>query len=585
MRKRRAFAALLVASGLVFAACGGGDGGTTGEETGGKSATSDGIKDGGTLHILDVSEGATNLDPQRIYTGADLGFLGSTIQRTLTSYKYAAGVEGTELVADLATDTGRPSDDAKTWEFTLRDGVTYEDGSAITCEDIRYGVSRTWAHDVTGDEGPLYALSFIDAPADYPGPYTATEAQQAEFNKAIECSDDGKTITFHLTMSVGDFNFTTALLAFGPVPKDADTGDQYTLKPVSSGPFKIESYEQGKELVMVRNDNWSKDSDPVRNPHVDKIVWHFGVDETVIDERMIADEGDDQSAIVYGGLQPQNLQTVFGDDKFKDRRTDGFDGFVSYTMINLKTVNCAAIRRAIWLALDRDALRVNGGGPFTGEYATGFINPRLGPDYEEANVPDGLNEDGTPNVEAAQKQMDDAKADPNCADAYKLATETGLRLDHPVSDVWTKAIAIWIDSLGQVGIKIKDNAIEPSKYYASINADPGDLMRAGWAADWNNASTVIPPLFIKDGGFAYNYTWEDPEYDAFKALVDKAISETDRAKQGDMWKELNQWLVDRVWNIPGLYTKSQNLVGSKVRNAYQWYQFGWYNVGDIGLAE
>jgi hypothetical protein len=52
-----------------------------------------------------------------------------------------------------------------------------------------------------------------------------------------------------------------------------------------------------------------------------------------------------------------------------------------------------------------------------------------------------------------------------------------------------------------------------------------------------------------------------------------------------MWKELNQWLVDRVWNIPGLYTKAQNLVGSKVRNAYQWYQFGWYNVGDIGLAE
>jgi peptide/nickel transport system substrate-binding protein len=586
MRKRRAFAALLVASGLAIAACGGGDGGgTTGEESGGKSASSDGIVDGGTLHILDIAEGATNLDPQRIYTGADLGFLGSTIQRTLTSYKYAAGVEGSELVADLATDTGTASNDAKTWEFTLRDGVTFEDGSPIECKDIRYGVSRTWASDVTGDEGPLFALSFIDAPEDYPGPFTATEEQEAGFNEAIECSEDGKTITFNLRESVGDFNFTVALLAFGPVPEDQDTGDQYTLKPVSSGPFKIESYEQGKELVMVRNENWNKDSDPIREPHLDKIIWHFGLGETVIDERMIADQGDDQAAIVYGGIQPQNLQTIFGDDKFKDRRTDGFDGFVTYTMVNMQTVNCAEIRRAIWLALDRDALRTAGGGPFTGEYAKGFINPRLGADYEEADLPEGLNEDGTPNVEAAQAEMDKAKENPDCADAYKRATETGLTRDHADSELWQKLIAIWIDSMDKIGIKIIDNPIEPSKYYATINETPGDLMSAGWAADWNNASTVIPPLFIKDGGFAYNYTWEDPEYDGFKALVDKAKVETDREKQGDMWKELNQWLVDRVWNIPGLYTKTQNIVGSRVRNAYQWYQFGWYNVGAIGLTE
>ena len=34
-----------------------------------------------------------------------------------------------------------------------------------------------------------------------------------------------------------------------------------------------------------------------------------------------------------------------------------------------------------------------------------------------------------------------------------------------------------------------------------------------------------------------------------------------------------------------LLPKTQNIVGSRVRNAYQWYQFGWYNVGAIGLTE
>ena len=553
------------------------------EEAGGISASADGIADGGTLHILDEATGATNLDPQRIYTGADLGFLGSTITRTLTSYKAVAGTDGTSLVADLATDTGTASADAKTWTFTLRDGVTFEDGSAITCADIQYGVSRTWAHDVTGDEGPMYAIQYLDVAEDYPGPYKATEAQQTAFSSGVECQDD-KTVIFHLKQGVGDFNYTVALLAFAPVPKAADTGDKYTLKPVSSGPFKIESYTEGDSLVMVRNDKWTQASDEVRTPHLDKIIWHFGLDPNVIDERLIADQGDDQAAITYGALQPQNLQTVFGDDKFKDRRTDGYDGFVSYTMVNLKTVNCVAIRKAIWLAIDREALRTAAGGPYTGTFASGFINPRLSVDYKDNTLPEGLNADGTPNVDAAKALLEEAKADPKCADAYKLATETGMRFDHGDTELWKKIIAIWIDSLGAAGIKIIDNPIEPSKYYATINENPGDLMRAGWAADWNNASTVIPPLFIKDGGFAYNNTWDDPAYAEFAAKVAAAQAETDRPKQAAAWQELNQWLVDNVWNIPGSYTRGQNLVGSKVRNAFQWYPFGWYSVGNIGLA-
>lgn len=573
--------AIAAAVSLVAGACGGGgDSATSGEEAGGISASSEGIEDGGTLYVLTNLEGMTNMDPQRIYTGADLGFLGSTIQRTLTSYNPVAGTAGTELVADLATDTGTASDDLKTWSFTLRDGSTFEDGSAITCADIRYGVSRTFASEMTGDEGPLYAVSYLDV-SDYPGPYTASASQQAAFDEAVECSEDNKTITFHLGIPVADFNYTVGLLAFGPVPKAADTGDQYTLKPVSSGPFKIEKYEAGKELVMVRNENWSQDSDPVRVPHVDKIVVQFGLDESVIDERMIADAGDDQNAIVYGGILPENLQTVFGDDTFKERRTDGFDGFVSYTMVNVSKVNCAEVRKAVWLALDREALRTAAGGPFTGEFADSFVNPLLATDYEGAKLPDDLLPSGNP--EAAMALLEEAKT--SCPDAYTLATETGLRFDHPDTDTWKKNIAIWIDSLSKAGIKIKDNPIEPSKYYATINADPGDLMRAGWAADWSNASTVIPELFGKGGGFNYHQNENDPAFAEFQAKVDQAKAETDRAAQAKLWKELNQYVIDQAWSIPGTFTKSQNLVGSKVRLAYQWLPFGWYNVGGIGLAK
>ena len=578
----------LVAVAALLSACGGGDGGAkSGEESGGRSATDAGIKDGGTLYVLTFQEGASTLDPQRVYTGAELGAWGSTFTRTLTSYKPVAGKDGTTLVPDMATDLGTASDDLKTWSFTLRDGITWEDGSEVTCADIAYGVSRTFAAEVTAAEGPMYAVSYLDIPegdsdfgSAYPGPWLADADQQALFDKAVAC--DGKTITFKLKSPVADFNYTVGLLAFAPVPKAQDTADQYGLKPFSNGPFKVESYEEGKELVLVRNENWSKDSDPVREPHVDKIIWQFGLDEAVIDERMIADAGDDKNAIVYGGILPENLQTVFSDDSFKDRRTDGFDGFVSYTMFNVESVNCLEVRQAVWLAIDREALRTAAGGPFTGEFAKSFVAPLLATDYAPAKLVDGLNEDGTPNVEAAKAKLEEAKT--ACPDIYAKATEDGLRFDHPDSATWQKNIAIWIESLGAAGIKIIDNPIEASKYYATINGDRGDLMRSGWAADWANASTVIPELFGEGGGFNYHNNEKDAAFPAFQEKVDQAKAEVDRKKQADLWKELNQYVIDQVWSIPGSATKSQNLVGSNVRLGYQWLPFGWYNLGGIGLA-
>jgi peptide/nickel transport system substrate-binding protein len=487
----------------------------------------------------------------------------------------------------MATDLGTASEDLKTWSFTLRDGITWQDGSEVMCADIAYGVSRTFGSEVTAFDGPQYAVSYLDIPegdydtgSAYPGPWLASEEEQALFDEAVSCDD--KTITFNLMVPVADFNFTVSLLSFAPVPKIYDTADQYALMPYSNGPFKIEKYEEGRELVLVRNENWKQESDEVRNPKVDRIEWQFGLSESVIDERMLADTGDDKNAVVYGSILPENLQTVFTNDALKDRRTDGFDGFVTYTMLNVSSIPCLEVRQAIWLALDREALRTAAGGPFTGQFAQSFVAPLLSADYEPAKLLEGTNVDGTRNTKAAVAKMEEAKL--KCPEVYTKATDVGLRFDHADTDTWKKLIAVWIDSLGAAGIKIVDNAIEGSKYYASINGDQGDLMSAGWAADWANASTVLPELFGKGGGFNYHNNEEDAAFDYFQDKVELAKLETNREAQSKIWKELNQYVIDQVWSIPGSATKVQNLVGSNVRGAYQWLPFGWYNLGDIGLA-
>ena len=568
MKQRRIIAAVgfaLVAS-VIAAACGG----SSGSESEGGTPTK-----GGTIHILSNGEQIAHLDPQRNYTGDDMAFAGSTMHRTLTSYAYVAGDDGSGIVPDLATDLGTVNEDGTVWSFTLRDGGTFEDGSEITCADVAYGVSRTWASDVITD-GPTYASTYIDA-GDYPGPYKATAEQQAGFDKAVSC--DGKTITFNLKMPVADFNYTTTMLAFSPVPKAADTGEKYDMKPVSSGPYKIESYTIGKSLVLVRNENWSKDSDPIRNANPDSFVYEFGLDEAVMDERMIKDAGDDQFA-VSAGIQPENLQTIFEDDAFKDRRVDYYDPYVSYTNLNNKNLSCVEIRRAIYLAIDRDALRKAGGGPYTGDFADGFVKPALVLDYKKATLPDGLNEDGTANVEAAQAAM--TAAETACPEVAARA-KAGLSFYRPATPTWDKAVAIWIDSLGKVGIKLKDEPVEQSNYWPTVmNPETDyDIARGGWGPDWANASTVIPELFTTSGGFNLTRNADDPDYAEFQTKVDAAKGELDRTKQGVMWQELNQYVVDRLWALPGTFLKAQSIWGSKVGNAYQWAPFGSYNYGDL----
>ena len=63
---------------------------------------------------------------------------------TLTTWgTVKSDTEQAKLVADAATDTGKASDGGKTWAFTLKDGLKWEDGKAVTCDDFKYGISRT----------------------------------------------------------------------------------------------------------------------------------------------------------------------------------------------------------------------------------------------------------------------------------------------------------------------------------------------------------------------------------------------------------------------------------------------------------
>ena len=536
---------------LLLTACGGS----------GDAASGEGTK-GGTLYILTEAEQILHLDPQRNYTGEDLAFASAYLNRTLTQYTLSKdNAEASELVADAATDTGTASNDGKTWEFTLKDGMKWEDGKDVTCEDFKYGISRTFATDVITD-GPAFALSMLDV-TDYKGPYAGDAAGQASYDKAVVC--EGNKITFNLSRTAFDFNYAVTLSAFAAVRQDVDTAELYDDEILSNGPYRVESYVKKDKLVLVRNENWDPATDTFRGAFPDRIEYIFAQPAALITERLMADAGDDQMAISPDVVDSAKLAVVFSDAKYEKRRHNELDPYVRYYAINTVKVPNVKHRQAILAAVNRDELRTIAGGEYAGDYADGVVKPNIGVDYAPTGLWDGLLGEAIP-----------AEGNPELA--IKLIAESGeafpqpFVIDYGQSETNDKAAASLVASLARAGIVATPNAIEPGAYYGVVldPAQQGSMSAAGWGPDWSNASTVIPELFAANGGFNLSQ-WTD---EAFLAESDAAKVITDRAEQAKAWQALSKKSMELALALPTRFGKEQRIHGSKVSGAYIWGPYG-----------
>ncbi|WP_344447498.1 ABC transporter substrate-binding protein, partial [Kitasatospora nipponensis] len=156
--------------------------------------------------------------------------------------------------------------------------LKFEDGSAITTKDIKYGIERIFAQDVVAG-GPTYLINSLDQGQDYKGPYTDTDPNKLGL-KTVETPDDN-TIVFHLKDADSSFPYLLAMGSASPVPQKLDTGAKYGDKPVSSGPNKFKSAERGKGYELVRNEHWDPATDSFRKalPDVVKLTITTNADD------------------------------------------------------------------------------------------------------------------------------------------------------------------------------------------------------------------------------------------------------------------------------------------------------------------
>ena len=520
-----------------------------------------------------------------MYIGRDLANATRLIYRTLVDLGTGAGNESNTLHPDLATTTGTSSDGNKTWTWTLKTGIKWQDGTPVTCEDVKYGVSRTFATDIiTG--GPNYAIQFLDIPtkADgssvYTGPYT--KKNQADFDKAVVCS--GQTITFHLRKPVGDFNYAVsgALMAFAPFKASQDKGTASNFAVFSDGPYMLQgAWVDGKGGTFVRNPNYDpKTDDPtIRRALPDKLVFIEGLATETVYARLLADQGNDKWLATDRISPPADLVQV---SQKKSRFTDGPSPFVDYLLPNFKKLTNPLVRQALATATNRTGYIAAEGGPSVASPAYGLILPALGASggYKQFKA--------FPNVPDA--------GDPAAAKA--LLKQAGVSIPYPIhftysggtptTDKQASALAAGWEA---AGFKVTLEGLS-STYYDVIqnpsNASKYDVTWAGWGADWPNASTVIPPLFdsrvnLSAASNGQDYGWyQNP---ATNAAIDAAYQEQDASKRNADWGNLDESLAKEVAYIPLDNTSFPRLHGSKVTNYVESASTNGYpDLGQLGAA-
>src|SRR4051794_15116319 len=127
LRKRMVAVGAAAALAAGLAACGGGG-------SSGNNGSPQSDKSGGDL-LYYIYTPIEHLDPQRVYVGRDISNLTRTVYRSLVAFPVSEDPDvANKPVPDLATDTGTSTAGGKVWSFTVKDGVTWEDGQPITCE-------------------------------------------------------------------------------------------------------------------------------------------------------------------------------------------------------------------------------------------------------------------------------------------------------------------------------------------------------------------------------------------------------------------------------------------------------------------
>jgi YVTN family beta-propeller protein len=213
-----------------------------------------------------------NRSPGRIDTAVAFDSTSWTILRMtndgLVAFDQVGGLQGTQLVPDLAVSLPASTDGGRTYTFRLRPNIRYSSGRPVKASDFRTTLERDFEVD-------------FPVPYYYDGIVGAARCEQSpkrcNLSQGIVTDNAARTVAFHLVAPDPEFLYKLALPFADVVPAGTPSHKISTRPLPATGPYVIASYQPKRLLELVRNryfHEWSKAAQPDGYP--DKIVFEIG---------------------------------------------------------------------------------------------------------------------------------------------------------------------------------------------------------------------------------------------------------------------------------------------------------------------
>jgi peptide/nickel transport system substrate-binding protein len=533
-----ALSAAAVALGFFLAACGGSTSGSTSPT---QAATAAPVK-GGTLVATYQGE------PQGLDPAIDWEGQGWSIEHTMfnTFVKYASkpGTAGTEMLPDLATEVptqanGGIADGGKTYTFHLKKSIRFAPpvDREVTSADFKYSFERMMADPkapATGFyTGVVGAQAFMDGKAKEIVGYTTPD----KYTVVIKLERPDMAFMGAMAMSFTD------VVAKEWVEK---WGRQINRHPLGTGPFLLDHWTAGREILVTRNPNYY---DPA-SVYLDAVRFEFSLNPSTAVLKL--QRGDVNVLGDY--IPPADYVRVKADPSTRKLVVEEPVIAIDYLFLNrtVKPFDDLKVRQAISMAVDRTRiikLLSGAADPLTQLYPAGL------PGHQ-----DGAAGEFAPYDPAKAKQLLAEAGFPN-------GFSTTL-YSHNV-DPWPKVLQSVQQDLKDIGITADLKILDRATYWTLIGK-PGKcgVGLNDWWMDFPDPSDFIIPLYSKstaiDEGTNPSFWWSPQT----EQMIAGAQANTDSAARIQQFVEIQKTIMADAPSVPLYQPKVNSMHTEDVGNFF-----------------
>ena len=436
-----------------------------------------------------------------------------------------------QLLEPYLAESWQPLDDT-TWEFKLRQGVKFHDGSDLDAQDVIYTICRVPMVEDSPSSFTIYtkAVAGMEAPDPHTvivktdGPYPLLPTELASIG-IISAPEDATDITFSREGCEG--------MGEPPTTAQFNSGE----RAAGTGPYKLVSYTPGDRTILERNDDyWGEEQ------HWERVTF-----------RPITSDGPRVAALLAGDV---DLIERPGIQDLERIKSDGFE--VAQGLSN----------RVIYLHFDHEQepspgiTGTDGKNPFKDIRVREAISKAINREAIVERIMGGV---AVPAGELLPGEMFGARPDAE-ADSYDPERATELLAEAGYPDGFGLVIGTPNDRyindariaqavaqmLARIGIETEVDAMTATTFFSRRNNFEFSMYLAGWGSGTGEMSSPLIALVATPNsetgmGGTNRGQYSNPELDD---LIGQALGTVDDAAREKLLQQASKVVIDDYGILP-----------------------------------